>query len=89
MQRMEAIEVLAGFKGEGLSVATMRAIPDWYAQGAAPEHWGLVFLGTVVAAVVSFAAVRWFLRYVQSHTFEGFGWYRIALGILILVLFRR
>ena len=34
MQRMEAIEVLAGFKGAGLSVATMRAIPDWYAQGA-------------------------------------------------------
>jgi len=52
---------------------------------AAPEHWVLVILGTVVAAVVSFAAVKWFLRYIQSHTFEGFGWYRIALGILILV----
>jgi phosphonopyruvate decarboxylase len=37
MKRMEAIEILAAHKGEGLSVATMRAIPDWYAQGAGPE----------------------------------------------------
>jgi len=56
--------------------------------GAAPEDWGRVVLGTFVAAVVSFAAVKWFLRYVQTHTFEGFGWYRIAVGIAILVLFR-
>ncbi len=59
-----------------------------HAQGAAPEQWGLVVLATVVAAVVSFATVKWFLRFIQSHTFEGFGWYRIALGILILVFLR-
>jgi undecaprenyl-diphosphatase len=59
-----------------------------HAPGTAPEHWGMVVLGAIAAAVVSFAAVKWFLRYVQSHTFEGFGWYRIALGILILVFLR-
>src|SRR6266536_3425818 len=59
-----------------------------HAQSTAPEHWGLVVLGTLVASIVSFAAVKWFLRYIQSHTFEGFGWYRIALGILILVFLR-
>jgi len=59
-----------------------------HAPGTAPEHWGMVLLGTIAAAVVSFVAVKWFLRYVQSHTFEGFGWYRIAVGILILVFFR-
>jgi undecaprenyl-diphosphatase len=59
-----------------------------HAQGATPEHWGLVVLGTVVAAAVSFAAVKWFLGFIQSHTFEGFGWYRIVLGILILVFLR-
>jgi len=38
MQRSEAMEVLAGYKGEdGISVTTMRAIPDWYATGQAPE----------------------------------------------------
>jgi undecaprenyl-diphosphatase len=59
-----------------------------HAQGTAPEHWGLVSLGTLAAVVVSFLAVRWFLRFVQFHTFEGFGWYRIALGILILFFLR-
>jgi undecaprenyl-diphosphatase len=59
-----------------------------HASAAAPEHWGLVILGTAVAAMVSFAAVKWFLRFVQTHTFEGFGWYRIALGILILAFFK-
>lgn len=49
------------------------------------ENWTNVFIATVVAAIVSFIAVKWLLRYVQSHTFNGFGYYRIALGILILV----
>lgn len=56
--------------------------------GAAPEHWGMVFLGTVVAALVSFVAVKWLLRYVQTHTFTAFGWYRIGMAILLLLLFR-
>jgi undecaprenyl-diphosphatase len=51
------------------------------------EDWGMLVLGSVVAAVVSFVAVRWLLRYIQTHTFEGFGWYRVALGGCLL-LFR-
>ena len=52
------------------------------------ENWGLLLLAAVVAAVVSFIAVKWLLRYVQSHTFNAFGWYRIALaaGIFLLLL---
>ncbi|MDB6122141.1 MAG: Undecaprenyl-diphosphatase [Pedosphaera sp.] len=53
------------------------------------ENWSMLLLATVVAAVVSFIAVKWLLRYVQSHTFNAFGWYRIAVGIMILVLFCR
>jgi undecaprenyl-diphosphatase len=53
-----------------------------------PIDWGLVGLGMMVSAVTAFIAVRWLLRFVQSHTFEGFGWYRIALGVLILLLVR-
>jgi undecaprenyl-diphosphatase len=34
--------------------------------------------------VVSFIAVKWLLRFVQSHTFIGFGIYRIILGVLLL-----
>ncbi|MBM3824594.1 MAG: undecaprenyl-diphosphate phosphatase [Verrucomicrobia bacterium] len=52
---------------------------------AAPEHWGHLALGCVVSAIVSFIAVKWLLRFVQSHTFNGFGWYRIVLGAIILL----
>jgi undecaprenyl-diphosphatase len=51
--------------------------------GAAPEHWNMVALGFVVSAIVSFITVRWLLRYIQHHTFVLFGWYRIALAVLI------
>jgi len=49
------------------------------------ENWGLVLLATIIAAVVSFIAVKWLLRYVQTHTFSAFGWYRIALAIAIFI----
>jgi len=54
--------------------------------GAPAEDWGMVALGFFVAAVVSFLAVKWLLRYVQTHTFIAFGWYRIALAIFIAIL---
>jgi undecaprenyl-diphosphatase len=52
--------------------------------GAPKEDWAMVLLASIVAAVVSFVAVKWLLRYVQTHTFNAFGWYRIVVGILIL-----
>jgi undecaprenyl-diphosphatase len=48
--------------------------------------WGLVAFGMVVSAVTAFIAVKWLLGFVQTHTFKGFGWYRIVLGALILLL---
>jgi undecaprenyl-diphosphatase len=53
---------------------------------APPENWGMVLLATAIAAVVSFIAVKWLLRYVQTHTFTAFGWYRIALAAAIFLL---
>jgi undecaprenyl-diphosphatase len=52
------------------------------------ENWAMVALGFIVSAVISFIAVKWLLRYVQTHTFIAFGWYRIALALLLFVLFR-
>jgi undecaprenyl-diphosphatase len=56
-----------------------------------PEQtpWSMVALGAVVSAVVAFVVVRWLLRFVRSHTFVGFGWYRIALGAFMLALAHR
>jgi undecaprenyl-diphosphatase len=56
------------------------------AAGAVPENWSMVLLGFIVSAIVSFIAVRWLLRYIQTHTFVIFGWYRIALAALIAAM---
>jgi len=53
------------------------------------ENWSMVALGFVVAAVVSFIAVKWLLKYVQTHTFIAFGWYRIGLALLLFLMFRQ
>ena len=42
-------------------------------------------LGTVAAFVSAFFCVRWLLRYISSHNFNLFAWYRIAFGIMILI----
>jgi len=55
---------------------------------AAQENWGMVLLATALSAVTSFIAVRWLLRYIQTHTFNLFGWYRIALAVVVFLLIR-
>jgi len=50
------------------------------------EGWGMVAVGFVVSAAVSFVVVKWLLGYVRSHTFTAFGWYRIAVAALIFGL---
>lgn len=47
----------------------------------------LLGCGTLVAFIVSIFAIRTLLNYVRNHTFEVFGWYRIVLGILVLLFF--
>ncbi len=41
--------------------------------------------GLVFAFLSAWVCVRWLIRYVSSHTFVPFAWYRIGFGILILV----
>lgn len=44
----------------------------------------LFTVGTVAAFVSAFFCVRWLLRYISSHDFTIFAWYRIAFGLVIL-----
>ena len=79
-----------------VGIPTMLAAGGWKifktlhhpALGAPKEDWGMVLFTSVVAAVVSFIAVKWLLRYVQTHTFNAFGFYRIALAIGIFLLIK-
>jgi undecaprenyl-diphosphatase len=58
-------------------------------QDFAGESWGDFGLGFVVSAVVAFISVKWLLRYVQSHRFTLFAWYRIIVGAALLVIARQ
>ncbi|MDR1821551.1 MAG: undecaprenyl-diphosphate phosphatase [Oscillospiraceae bacterium] len=43
--------------------------------------------GFITAFVVSIFAIRFLTGFVKKHTFSGFGWYRIALGAVVLAVF--
>ncbi len=54
-------------------------------EGPAPA-WGPTILATVVAFVVGYAAIAWFLKYISTHSFTVFVAYRVALGLVVLGL---
>jgi len=46
---------------------------------------GMWAVGFIAAFASAFLCVRWLLRYISSHDFTPFAWYRIAFGIAVLV----
>jgi len=50
------------------------------------EELQLIITGNVVAFVVAMLAIKSFITWLTKHGFRLFGWYRIALGLLILIL---
>jgi len=42
-------------------------------------------VGSVVSFVSAFVVIRWLIRYVATHDFKPFAWYRIAFGIVVLL----
>ena len=53
---------------------------DLFSAGDLP----LFAVGGAVSFVSAFLCVRWLLRYISSHDFTAFAWYRIGFGILVL-----
>ena len=53
------------------------------------DHLYLLVLGNLIAFVVAIAAIRFFLGYLQQKGFRLFGWYRILVGITLLILIQR
>lgn len=45
----------------------------------------MFLVGLLFAFVSAWLCIRWLLRFVATHSFVGFAWYRIAFGLLILV----
>ena len=45
----------------------------------------VLLLGCAVSAAVAWLAIAWLLRFVSRHSLAPFGWYRIVIGVLILL----
>jgi undecaprenyl-diphosphatase len=70
------------------------AVPTLMAAGAydlyrnrtlfSADDIGLFGIGTVSAFISAFISIRWLMRYVATHNFRIFAWYRIGFGLFIL-----
>ena len=49
------------------------------------DDLGMFSVGFVAAFVSAFVCVRWLLRYIASHDFRVFAWYRIVFGVVVLL----
>jgi len=64
------------------------ALSAWKVRADLAAHWNeympLFGVGFVVSFLAAWVCVRWLLRYIATHTFVAFAWYRIAFGIVVL-----
>jgi len=69
--------------------ATAKKIYDYYKVGIVLDshHIGLLIVGNVVAFIVAMIAIKSFIEYLTKHGFRIFGYYRIVVGLVILVLY--
>lgn len=49
-------------------------------------EWQLLGVGFIVSFLTALLAIRFFLKYIQNHSFTAFGWYRIIIGAIILLI---
>jgi undecaprenyl-diphosphatase len=69
--------------------ATAKKIYDYYKEGIVLDstHINLLITGNIVAFIVAMVAIKSFIGYLTKHGFKAFGYYRIAIGLTILVLY--
>ena len=54
--------------------------------GITGTELSLLLIGAAVAFIVSYFAIRFLMSFVRKHSFESFGWYRIGLGLIVILL---
>ncbi len=71
--------------------ATLKSLWDYVHDGGAftGEQLKLFVIGNVFAFIVAALAIKGFVGFLTKHGFAAFGWYRIAVGLVLLVLILR
>ena len=69
--------------------ATVKDLFDFYKDGSVlkSDEIFLLILGNAIALIVAIIAIRSFVAYLTRHGFKIFGYYRIVVGLIILVLY--
>ena len=68
-----------------LAAGAYEMLKAWKNGHLAHMDWAIYGLGFVSAGISAFIVVKWLIRFVQGHTFNGFAIYRIALGAALLM----
>ena len=71
----------------GLMIGVSRAVAAEFTFSFSLLEFFILAFGMIVAFVVSIFVIRFLMSYIKKHDFKVFGWYRIALGIIVLVFF--
>lgn len=50
------------------------------------QEWLVLAVGMIVSFVVSLLVIRFLMDFIKKHDFKPFGWYRIVLGVVLVVL---
>jgi undecaprenyl-diphosphatase len=50
------------------------------------QQWMVIGVGFVVSFVVAYAVIKFLMNYIRKHDFSVFGYYRIVLGVVVLLL---
>lgn len=50
------------------------------------NQMAVLLVGMVVSFIVAYLSIKFLLNYVKTHNFKPFGWYRIALGIIVIIV---
>lgn len=69
--------------------ATAKKAYDYYKEGIVLDtnQINLMILGNAVAFVVAMVAIKSFIEFLTKNGFKAFGYYRIAVGLIILILY--
>ena len=78
-----AIPVMFGASGYKL----LKFILKTGLAGITGAQWGLLLIGSAVSFVVSLFAIKFLMNFIRKHDFTAFGWYRIVLGVLVILFF--
>lgn len=67
----------------GASVIGFNSLPP-----ISSSQWQLIVVGTIVSFITALLTMKWFINLLTKKPLSWFGWYRIALGIIVLIFIK-